>query len=499
MESTDKAPCICIFGTASDVGKSVIATALCRFFSNQGIKVAPFKAQNMSNNSGVTPEGLEMGRAQIVQAEASKIPPHVDMNPVLLKPTSDTGAQVVVFGKATENRTAIDYHKYKQQLFADVCKALDRLREIYELVIIEGAGSCAEVNLMADDIVNFSIAEYAKAPVILVADIHKGGVFAQIVGTLACLPPEQQNLVKGFIINRFRGDLSIFQNGIEWIEKKTGKPVFGVMPYYTDINIEEEDSVAIENPVKISFFKDKQAAICVLRIPHISNFTDFAVLSSIKNLSVYFVEKLQSLSGFKAVIIPGSKNTRFDLEWLKKTGWAEEIRAYEKNGGSILGICGGYQMMGSYVDDPYGVEGKPGRASGLALLPVETVLKAPKTTTLIRFSWGKEIGTGYEIHMGVTKRIAGSSMLQVIEQNGMPCSNENGCISESNPKIAGTYIHGLFDNPGITKRWFKTIGLDEITVLYPPAFETKNREYDKLADHFVKHIHTKQIHNLIKT
>jgi adenosylcobyric acid synthase len=451
----------------------------------------------MSNNSGVTPEGIEMGRAQIVQAEASKIPPHVDMNPVLLKPTSDIGSQVVVFGKATANRTALEYHKYKQQLFPSICKALDRLRDNYDLVVIEGAGSCAEVNLMADDIVNFSIAEYANASVILVADIHKGGVFAQIIGTLACLNSRQQDLIKGFIINRFRGDASIFQDGIDWIENKTGKPVFGVLPHYTDIHIESEDSVVIENPPKVTVFPKNQTAICVIRIPHISNFTDFSPLSSIPGLNLHFVEKVQSVSNFKAVIIPGSKNTRFDLDWLNNSGWAEELKAYAARGGSILGICGGYQMMGIYVDDPDGIEGTPGKTPGLSLLPVETILKAPKTTTLTRFSWGKETGIGYEIHMGITKRTAGSPMLHVFEQNHVPCSKENGCIAENTPNIAGTYIHGIFDNPGITKRWFQTIGLEDVKVSYPHAFETKNIEYDKLADHFAKHIHTQKICDLI--
>ncbi|MBW2582444.1 MAG: cobyric acid synthase, partial [Deltaproteobacteria bacterium] len=232
MNKSEKAPCIAILGTGSDVGKSIVTTALCRLFANQGIRVAPYKSQNMSNNSGVTPEGLEMGRAQIVQAEAAKIPPHVDMNPILLKPTSDIGAQVVLLGKAVENSTASEYHTKKERLFATAGAALDRLRGEYDLVVMEGAGSCAEVNLMPHDIVNFRMAEYADAPVILVADIHRGGVFAQIVGTLKCLPPAQQDLIKGFIINRFRGDISLFDDGIDWIEQKTGKKVFGVLPWY---------------------------------------------------------------------------------------------------------------------------------------------------------------------------------------------------------------------------------------------------------------------------
>ena len=247
----DPAPCLAILGTGSDVGKSIITTALCRYFFRKGIRVAPYKAQNMSNNSGVTPEGLEMGRAQIVQAEAAKVPPHVDMNPILLKPTSEIGSQVVVLGSVSENTSAVDYHHKKETLFGAAAEALTRLRTVYDLIIMEGAGSCAEVNLMDSDIVNLRMAEYARAPVILVADIHRGGVFAQIVGTLTCLKPHQQDLVQGYIINRFRGDIRLFENGIKWIEENTGKKVFGVLPWYDHIHIEPEDSVVIEKPKQV--------------------------------------------------------------------------------------------------------------------------------------------------------------------------------------------------------------------------------------------------------
>jgi adenosylcobyric acid synthase len=319
LKNNKKAPCLAVFGTGSEVGKSIITTAMCRFFVNKGIPVAPFKAQNMSNNSGITPEGLEMGRAQIVQAEAARIPPHVDMNPILLKPTSDVGSQVVFFGKAIGNITAVNYHKEKEQFFSRTCAALDRLRDEYELIVMEGAGSCAEVNLMADDIVNFRMAEYAGASVILVADIHKGGVFAQIVGTLECLPESRQNQISGFIINRFRGDIHLFKEGIDWIERKTKKNVFGVLPWYNHITIEAEDSVVIENPAKVLDKDINTPAIAVIRIPHISNFTDFVPLSGIEGINIYFIEKPQELYLFKAVILPGSKNTCFDLKWLKET------------------------------------------------------------------------------------------------------------------------------------------------------------------------------------
>ena len=411
QQNKTKAPCIAAFGTGSDVGKSVVATALNRFFLNRGMRVAPYKAQNMSNNSGVTPEGLEMGRAQIVQAEAARIPPHVDMNPILLKPTTDVGCQVVLMGEAVANQTASEYHTRKEHLFDAACRSLDRLRDQYDLVVMEGAGSCAEVNLMAHDIVNFRMAEYADAPVILIADIHRGGVFAQLVGTLECLPPERRDRIAGFIVNRFRGDIRLFDDGVKWIEAKTGKPVFGVLPWYTHITIEAEDSVVIESQPAVFRGKGEKPAVAVIRIPHISNFTDFDPLSAVEELDLFFIERVQDLSGFAAVILPGSKNTRFDLDWLKQKGWAQKLTAYADQGGHIMGICGGYQLMGQFVHDPHGLEGAPGTTEGLGLLPVETTLMAPKTTTLSRFAWGDVQGTGYEIHMGRTDRRGGSAPL----------------------------------------------------------------------------------------
>lgn len=506
MNSEKKAKCLAVFGTGSDVGKSIVTTALCRFFADRGIRVAPFKAQNMSNNSGVTLEGLEMGRAQIVQAEAAGIPPHVDMNPILLKPTSEVGSQVVLLGEVLENSTALEYHRKKELLFSTACAALDRLRKKYDLVIMEGAGSCAEVNLMAHDIVNFRMAEYADAPVILVADIHKGGVFAQIVGTLACLEPAAQALIAGCIINRFRGDIRLFEDGVSWIEQKTGKKVFGVLPWYNHIRIEAEDSVVIENPAKISlrshFYKMTHSggmpSVAVIRIPHISNFTDFDPLSGIAGLNLCFLEKVEPLSDFKAVILPGSKNTRFDLNWLNETGWADEIKAYADNGGHILGVCGGYQMLGHHVHDPEGLEGAPGTTEGLSLLPVKTVLCAPKTTTLTVFSWENIQGTGYEIHVGQTERFAGKAMFQIHERNRMSCHDcEDGCVSppkfKNRSKVMGTYIHGLFDTPGITKQWLESIGMGNIAVSEKHGLAARDAEYDLLAAHFEKYVRIKDI------
>ncbi|MFZ0133051.1 MAG: cobyric acid synthase [Desulfobacterales bacterium] len=491
-----RADCVAVFGTGSDVGKSIVTTALCRIFADRSLRVSPFKAQNMSNNSGVTPEGLEMGRAQVVQAEAARTAPHVDMNPILLKPTSDLGAQIVLFGEVLADSTADEYHRRKNRLFSEACGALDRLRAGSDMVVMEGAGSCAEVNLMPNDIVNFRMAEYAAAPVILVADIHRGGVFAQIVGTLDCLSPHQRDLIIGFVINRFRGDIRLFEDGVAWIEKKTGKPVFGVLPWYTHFSIESEDSVIIENPKPVAPENIKSPAIAVIRIPHISNFTDFEALKALKPLNVYFLERVQDLSGFAAVVLPGSKSTRFDLAWLRQNGWHDSLGRYVQAGGHVLGICGGYQMMGRRVHDPQGLEGQPGSSEGLGLLPVETVLKAPKTTTRTRFSWDRDQGTGYEIHMGRTDRQGGSSWFEVSEQNGVSCRQQDGCLMPD-AKTAGTYMHGLFDNPDITRRWLGLIGLGQIEVPNAYGHAAKEKEYDLLAEHFLRHVDMKKLNQLL--
>jgi len=494
--SVKKAACLAILGTGSEVGKSIVATALCRIFVNRGFRVAPFKAQNMSNNSGVTPEGLEMGRAQIVQAEAAKIVPHVDMNPILLKPTSDIGSQIVLLGEALTNHKAGDYHAKKNVLFSKACDALDRLRNTYDLIVMEGAGSCAEVNLMANDIVNLRMAEYADAPVVLVSDIHRGGVFAQIIGTLACLSSKQQKMVKGFIINRFRGDINLFNEGVRWIEESTGKKVFGVVPWYDHFHIEAEDSVAIENPAAVSVVKPHIPAIAIIRLPHISNFTDFDSLLDLQGLDVFFMEKPRDLTDFKAVILPGSKNTRWDLRWLKKTGWADIIKKYADADGHVLGICGGYQMMGLFVHDPQGLEGTSGTSKGLDLLPVETVLKAPKTTTLTRFLWQNMAGIGYEIHMGETQILGGDSLFSIFERNHLPCQTKDGCKMHDS-KLMGTYIHGMFDSPAITKKWLNTIGVESINVPDENRFRAKDNAYDLLATHFEHHMNVDAIFDLI--
>jgi adenosylcobyric acid synthase len=495
---TNKAACLAVLGTGSDVGKSIVTTALCRIFANRGLRVAPFKAQNMSNNSGVTPEGAEMGRAQIVQAEAARIPPHCDMNPVLLKPVSDVGSQVVLNGVAWMDASSQSYYTKKDFLFTESRAALDRLRASHDLIILEGAGSCAEVNLMAGDIVNLRMAAYAEAPVILVADIDRGGVFAQIVGTLACLPTEQQTQIRGFVINRFRGDIALFQPGVDWIEQQTGKPVFGVLPWYKHFHIEAEDAVVIENAPPFHPADGAEPAIAVIRLPHISNFTDFDPLAKLSGCRLVYLQQPQALDHFRAAILPGSKSTCTDLQWLAATGWRDHLLRYAAAGGHLLGICGGYQMLGTWVRDPDGIEGAPGATAGLGLLPVETVLKAPKTTTLTDFSWNGIAGTGYEIHMGRTDPPRERSLVTVLRRNGVPCADTDGCISEAG-RVLGTYMHGLFDTPAITRHWLAGIGLSHVAVdqLHGPA--ARDRAYEQLAEHTLTHLDLEAITALLPT
>lgn len=482
-----KGSSLAVFGTGSDVGKSVVAAAVCRCLADRRINVAPFKAQNMSNNSGITPQGLEMGRAQIVQAEAARLQPHTDMNPILLKPTADSASQVVINGKVYNDLPAAVYHKRNRYFFEQACAAYDRLSAEYETIVIEGAGSCAEVNLMKTDIVNFRMAEYAKADVVLVADIHKGGVFAQILGTLACLPAEYRQMVRGFIINRFRGDPELFRDGVEWIEQKTGKPVFGVLPWYSHFRIDAEDSVEIESCSTITSMDPDVPAIGVIRLPHISNFTDVHALAETGGIQVAFVDRPADLSVFKAVILPGSKTTRTDMEWLKQSGLSDSIKKYAYSGGHLLGICGGYQMLGRLIRDDHGVEGSPGCTEGLGLLNIETAMGREKTTTLSTFSWEGVQGEGYEIHMGETRIEESVSWLTVHQRNGNKTEAADGCIS-SELNVAGTYIHGLFDTPAILDKWLAGIGIRNAVI---PGKENKggrDRAYALLKAHFEENI-----------
>lgn len=477
---------IAILGTGSDVGKSIVAAAICRSFADKNINVAPFKAQNMSNNSGITLDGLEMGRAQIVQAQAAKIVPHVDMNPILLKPTGEKQSQVILNGKVHANHTAMDYHRNKGFYFKEACLAFDRLAARHDRIVLEGAGSCAEVNLMPTDIVNFAMAEYANANVILTADIHRGGVFAQLVGTLDCLPQKYRDMVKGLIINRFRGDIALFKDGVAWIENRTGKPVLGVLPWYSHFKIDAEDSVELEESNNFKSFDPEKPAIGIIRLPHIANFTDFHALTRQTAIQTIFFDKPEYLSKFDTVIIPGSKNTRADLDWLQRT-FKSELLAFNGSGRFIFGICGGYQMLGEFVDDPHGHEGAPGRTQGLNLLPIQTILKAPKTTTLSKFKWQGASADGYEIHMGETTLTSGKPLLMIESRNATACSDQDGCLSE-NGRVAGSYIHGFFDNELILQQWLKIAGLNIHFSKQAPC-HSKDNDYTLLKKHFEAHVH----------
>ncbi|MCW8816088.1 MAG: cobyric acid synthase [Chlorobium sp.] len=488
---------LAVFGTASDVGKSVVATALCRIFSNAGLDVAPFKAQNMSNNSGVTPDGLEIGRAQIVQAEAARAVPTADMNPVLLKPNTDTGAQVVLQGKAVANRSARDYFGNTEVWAEAAFESLERLKGRHDLVVIEGAGSCAEMNLYDRDFVNFRTAKEADAPVILVADIDRGGVFAQVAGTLSVIPPEDRARVKGVIINRFRGDSALFDDGIRILEELSGVPVLGVIPYFRGIHIEAEDAVPLQAVVDPAASPDTgKISIAIVYFPHISNFTDFAVFDLLDDAEVHYLHHPKDLADYEAVILPGSKNVRGDLDWMISMGWKERLAEYRKRGGIIAGICGGYQMLGISVADPHGLEGEPGETSGLGLLPVHTVLKKEKQLFNAKGCLFDDTipVEGYEIHMGET-RLTGkaSPLLQLTARNNRHCSDTDGVISHDE-KVFGTYFHGIFDGSAF-RRWFLGKLRPDYTV--SDTIKDKDAEYNRLADHFMRYLDMEKVYEII--
>ncbi len=503
MAQPNLANCLSVLGTGSDVGKSIVVAALCRIFSDLGISVAPFKAQNMSNNSSVTDEGGEMGRAQVVQAQAARIKPHVDMNPVLLKPSSHTGSQVILNGKPIYNIKARDYFKNTDQLFAESRKSLHRLRQQYDLIIMEGAGSCGEVNLQSRDFVNFKTALSVNAPVILTADIDRGGVFAQIIGTMAVIPQAHRDLVKGFVINRFRGDASLFDDGIRYLEEETLLPVLGLIPYYTDIKIDSEDSVPLEilvdppdNP------EPGKANIAVIRFPCISNFTDFSPLENDNQVKLHYLTQPKNLNHYNLVLLPGSKNVRSDLKWLKTSGWIDPIKAYAKQGGELGGICGGYQVLGRTIHDHGGVEDTPGSEEGLGLLDLETTMQAEKTLSRSSGTWRNsgELVEGYEIHMGETRRSETlAPVIKMISRNGTEIEAFDGAISNDN-KTWGTYFHGLFNNTGfrqsLLKRLLPTYQADDnssnITI-----DEFRSQQYDLLADHFRQHLDISAIKQMI--
>ena len=462
-----------IQGTMSGAGKSLLCAALCRIFKQDGLRVAPFKSQNMSLNSCVTPDGLEMGRAQAVQAEAAGIAPDVRMNPILLKPSSDMGSQVIVNGKARGHQNASDYFRYRKTLIPEIMSAFDSLAAEYDIIIIEGAGSPAEINLRQDDIVNMGLAELADAPVILVGDIDRGGVFAQLYGTVGLLTPPERKRVRGLVINKFRGDLEILRPGLADLQSLTGVPVLGVVPYL-QVDIDDEDSLS---PTLSRYASDKPLDIAVIRFPRLSNFTDFAPLES---LGVRYVDRLSRLGTPDFIILPGTKNTIADLLWARQNGLESAILKLASRGTPILGVCGGYQMLGERIDDPTGAESASQSVSGMGLLPCRTVFEASKTLRRARgvVTGGPLDGAaleGYEIHMGVTETQGAAFCV-------LDSGRADGCRKGN---VMGTYLHGLFDSGEVTEKlreWLcarKGIASDALT----PESRTQYRErqYDALA------------------
>ena len=449
-----RAHALFVGGTGSDVGKSVITAGLCRLFKRRGYRVAPFKAQNMALNSAVTPEGGEIGRAQALQAAACGLSAHTDMNPILLKPNSATGSQVIVAGKALGNMSVSEYHRYKPQAFAAVEAAFARLQAQYELVVLEGAGSIAEINLKEHDIVNLRAAQMAAAPVLLVADIDRGGVFAAIIGTIELLTPEERARVAGIIINRFRGDASLLTPGITAIEARTGIPVLGVIPWLK-LHLPEEDSVALSRKAARTQ-GGESLRIGVIKLPHISNYTDFDPLERAAGVELLYLSEASQVTGLDLLILPGSKSTIPDLAWLRQSGMARAIHDYRLAGGEIIGICGGYQMLGKTVADPEGVESDLDLSEGLGLLDVDTVLTGEKQTHQVAgigLEGAVHIGlerdavvNGYEIHMGeTTLGPLALPLLRLTMRSGCTVVVGDGAIA-ADGRVWGTYLHGFFDN-----------------------------------------------------
>jgi len=482
---------IMFLGTGSDVGKSVVATAFCRILKRRGYRVAPFKAQNMSNNSYVTVEGGEIGRAQVVQAEAAGLLPSVDMNPILLKPSGGQAAQVVIRGRVATQLSAMEYHEYKGQLKEIVRDSFARLSARYDVIVMEGAGSCCEMNLKQNDLVNFEMARTVGARCILVADIDRGGVFAQIIGTYGLMTRAEKALTIGFLINKFRGDSRLFASGIDYIEQKTGKPVLGLVPFFEDIHIDTEDSVAVQMDKRaIRPTSSKAVNVAVPRLPAISNFTDLEILETEPDVVVNYLSRPSQLTeAYDCLVLPGTKNAISDAKWINKRGWGKAIRDFASEGKVILGICGGYQLLGQRISDPYGVESRKGdEVNCLGLLPVATVLdkeKVVQKVTGTTLASGARI-RGYEIHMGRTKSLKDKGMpFATVHIPGRKRQWEDGWVSD-NGLVMGTYIHGVLDSTG-----FRGEILNRIRVskgLRPRKARkgrlSRFRQYDKLADHF---------------
>lgn len=499
------AKAIMIQGTMSNAGKSLIAAGLCRIFKQDGYLAAPFKSQNMALNSYITKEGLEMGRAQVVQAEACGIEPTVQMNPILLKPTTDMGSQVIINGEVAGNMRAVDYFKKKREYIPIIKQAYEELAAKYDIIVIEGAGSPAEINLKQDDIVNMGMAEIADAPVLLVGDIDRGGVFAQLIGTVMLLEAKEQDRIKGLVINKFRGDETILKPGLTMLEERCGKKVLGVVPYMK-IDIEEEDSLAES---LVGRCREGRIDIVVIRLPRISNFTDLQAFALEEDVSVRYVSKVSELGQPDAVLLPGTKNTRKDMRWLRESGIEAAVLRCSQRGSIIFGICGGYQMLGKRICDRCGAEDK-GEIRGMGLLPMETYFEEEKTRTRVEGCTEKLSGeleglsgkrvSGYEIHMGNTlldKKAA--SLQRVWEMNVETSGKADGCYQGN---VLGTYLHGIFDEEEFRSAFVQLLcqrkGIPyqkEETVTYE---EYKQRQFDKLAKELRKCLNMQEIYRILE-
>ncbi|MEX5606641.1 cobyric acid synthase [Pseudomonas protegens] len=473
-------------GTTSDAGKSTLVTALCRWLRRQGVSVVPFKPQNMALNSAVTADGGEIGRAQAVQAQAANLAPHTDMNPVLLKPNSDTGSQVIIHGRAVTSMNAVAYHDYKAIAMQAVLASHERLKSAYQVVMVEGAGSPAEINLRAGDIANMGFAEAVDCPVLLIADINRGGVFAHLVGTLELLSPSEQARVKGFIINRFRGDLALLQPGLDWLQARTGKPVIGVLPYVLDLHLEAEDGIDQRQVGKV----EQLLKVVVPVLPRISNHTDFDPLRLHPQVDLQFIGPGQAIPAADLIILPGSKSVRGDLAYLRSNGWDRAVARHLRYGGKVLGICGGLQMLGEQVHDPLGLEGAAGSSPGLGLLAFETVLEEEKQLRNVsgRLSLENAAVSGYEIHAGVTRGPA-LELAAVQLDDGR---SDGACSADG--QILGTYLHGLFETPAACSALLRWAGLEAVQEVDYHAL--RERDIERLADLVEHHLDTAALRRL---
>lgn len=498
-------------GTGSDVGKSVIAAGICRLLYRTGVKVAPFKAQNMSLNSFVTPEGGEIGRAQALQAEACGLPPHVDMNPILLKPESDQCSQVIVHGKVWGKYDGSSYFDRTRELFRFVRASYERLASAYEVLVIEGAGSAAEMNLRDRDIVNWPVVELADASVVLVADIDRGGVFAQVIGTVDLLSPEERRRLLGVVVNKFRGDLGLFADGVAFLEARTGVPVLGVLPFLRDLELDQEDSVE-KNRYRGTPFTSQTVNVAVTLLPRMSNFTDFNALAAECDVALRYVASPADMAGADVVVLPGSKNTIADLEHLRGIGFSEALAEHVRRGGELVGICGGYQMLGREVSDPYGVE-RGGKIAGLGFLDVVTELLPHKRMAQVEalpLCWDASPGTtvhGYEIHMGHTRRGSVRPCFRIIRRVGQNLADacSTGTLEEAEEGashaerfIWGTYIHGVFDRAEFRRLWLNRLrqrkGMQPLDPAVSDTVTTRLRSsLNRWADHLQKHVQLTRI------